>query len=149
MSRRLDAEVVVPVAAPPEDVFALVTDLERVPEWMPETIAAVERDGDAFRYRTVSDLAGTWRWAELEPPSRARWTGPPVSFGPLASFRVGATFDIEPAPRGSLVRARLALHLGRALPLMSAVFAHHARDHWERDVARLAELAALTPPRVA
>lgn len=142
VTRPLDVELVVPVAAPPGEVFALLAELTRVPEWMSETIASVERLCTAYRYRTVSGLAGTWTWLEYAPPSHLRWSGPAVAFGPLATFQVGASFDIaETRPGHSLARGRLELRLGRALRLLAPFLTRQAHAQWTRDLGRLAALA--------
>jgi hypothetical protein len=123
-------ELVVPVAAPPADVFVVLADLRRVPDWMTETIAAVEPAGTA------------WAVAESVAPSRLRFTGPAATYGPLAAFQVGAGFDIVDAgPGHSIVRGGLEVRAGRGLRLVAPLVARRARALWARDLGRLAALA--------
>ena len=153
---RVEPELTVAVDAPPAEVYALLADLERAPEWMGDRIASVRREGGAYRYVTVSGLSGTWRWAEREPPSRLRWTGSVVTYGPLAAFSLGASFAIAPGEDGgSLVRARLELHAGRGLWLVTPLLAREAQPIWSGQLARLKALAeasarhhAVQPPEV-
>jgi uncharacterized protein YndB with AHSA1/START domain len=135
---RVEPELTVAVAAPPDAVYALLADLERAPEWMGDRIASVRPEGDAFRYVTVSGLSGTWRWVERRPPSHLRWAGSRVTYGPLAAFSIGASFDIAPAPDGgSLVTGRLEMRAARGLRLVTPLLAREAQETWAAQLGRL------------
>jgi len=95
-------EVEVDIARPPEDVWAFVSDAERLPEWLEEFHTVVKESpgppgrGSVFRYTLEpGDRTSTLRYVEWEPGRRLAWDGPPLrSRGggarPRGSFEVAA-----------------------------------------------------------
>ena len=83
----------VEIARPPEDVYAVVADLERGPEWQPSLVRV-----DLERGVEVRRVAGHEREASFEVTRN----DPPRLFeivSHAASVRVRATFALEPPRR--------------------------------------------------
>ena len=118
------------IARPPEQVYAVVADLERGPEWQPTLVRV-----DAERGTEVRRIAGHERESRFEV-TRAE---PPRLFeivshdGPV---RAWATFELEPAGAGTRVRFSLVLELSGALrfagPMLRGRAEREARDNLER-----------------
>ena len=97
----------VTIAAPPADVFALVTNLERMGEWSPESGAVRWLDG-ASEAAVGARFAGDNEVA-LGPIPLKRWTtesevtvhDPPVTFEFVAAGYTTWRFDLEPVDGGT------------------------------------------------
>lgn len=88
------------IDAPPEAVWAVLTDLARYPDWNPlfpraeGTLATGERV--AFRIAPVGRTLSA-RVTELDAPRRLVWRAAPLGAWLMASEHV---FDLAPAPEG-------------------------------------------------
>lgn len=100
----------------PEDVFAVVTDLDRLPEWATVVIETREvsdrplRNGCTFRQtlRVLGrEVETEWRVEELEPPRHVAYAATGPGGGTLTMRQT-----VTPADRGS----RVALELHYELP---------------------------------
>jgi uncharacterized protein YndB with AHSA1/START domain len=117
------------IAAPPERVFALLTDPDQIARWMPVTLDP--RVGGAFRMGT-----GEWEVlgevTALEPPRRISftWDFPNRPIG----ARTEVTFELEPEGGGTRVRVR---HTGFVTQEEADA---HARG-WTHYTGRLAAVA--------
>ncbi len=146
MALEVTASAIVP--APPEQVFELLCDTERYPEWVTATNAVTTTDGPAREgstYHEVNPILGpwkastAWRVVEHEPPRRTVHESRDL---PLSS-----TFEVvmEVAPEGDASRVTLTLRGEPAMGPLGAVFASLMRGQVERDnrrsVAPFAELA--------
>ncbi len=128
----------------PEQLFDLVADVERYPEFLPWWRAArIERwDGDAyytdqvigfrgfvgerFRSKTVLDRPTRIDVASHGGPFRRfdiRWTFEPA---PSAGCRVGILVDVEPRPK--LVQGLLTLLFVNAMRRVVGAFERRARQ---------------------
>jgi uncharacterized protein YndB with AHSA1/START domain len=97
------------IARPPEEVYAVVSDLERGPEWQPTLVRV-----DVERGTEVRRIAGHEREARFEV-TRAE---PPRLFelvSHVSGVRAWATFELEPAGAGTRVRLSLLLELSGPL----------------------------------
>jgi hypothetical protein len=106
------------VDAVPEQVWAVLSDVERWPEW-DSGVAAVEGratpDGKVtIRSHAAPGRAFPVRVTELEPPTRLRLSGGM----PLGLFRGVRTFDITPAPEGGSTFRVREEYTGALLPLI-------------------------------
>jgi uncharacterized membrane protein len=134
------------VARPPEEVFPVVADGERLPEWMKDFERVEQlsdgapRLGTEYRYKFKRSPESTFEWAEFEPGRRVAWDGPPLKTGP-GSMRPRGGIDVEPAAEGSLVRVTLDPLPGGAmkvvLPLMRRAMRHGATENLSRLKAML------------
>lgn len=105
------------IAAPPETVWRVTTDVERWPEWTP-TVTRVRRIdagplavGSAVEIRQPAMPAVIWTVTELAPPRRFAWEGR------LRGLRMVATHELS--PDGSGTRNRLSIELtGPLAPLL-------------------------------
>src|SRR6185295_12937691 len=105
MEARMDAPVAasgeVEVAAPPERVWALLSAIERYPDWNP-AISEVRLEGPVRAGTSFSWKAGpgtirsTLR--EVTQPSVLAWTGRTMGISAIHVYRV------RPSDRGSIVR---------------------------------------------
>jgi carbon monoxide dehydrogenase subunit G len=132
-------------AAPPEDVFALLSDTARYSEWVTGTDAVTRTDGparDGSTYDEVNPVLGPWKakthWrvVEHEAPRRSRHETGDI---PLSShFQV----VMEVAPEGDASRVTLTLRGEPALGPVGAVFARLMQGQVERDNRRSVEAFA-------
>ncbi len=124
-------EETVEISRPPEEVYAVVADLERAPEWQ-GSLASV----DVERGIEVRRIAGQRRESHFEVQERK----PPQRFaietrsGPV---RANAVFTLaERDGGGTLVRLDLEVHAGGAArlagPMIRATAGREARDNLRR-----------------
>jgi uncharacterized protein YndB with AHSA1/START domain len=109
-------EVEARMAAPPERVWPVLTDLTRFGEWSPENRGGTWVDGDGpalgarFRGRQAHKAVGEWETTstvtECEPPRRFTWV-----VGPSAE-EAGASWSFELAPDGDGTRVRFRAQMG-------------------------------------
>jgi carbon monoxide dehydrogenase subunit G len=133
------------VAAPPEDVFALLSDTARYSEWVTGTNEVTRTDGPAVEgstYDEVNPVLGPWKakthWrvVEHEAPRRSRHETGDI---PLSShFQV----VMEVAPEGDASRVTLTLRGEPALGPIGGVFARLMHGQVERDNRRSVEAFA-------
>lgn len=133
------------VAAPPEDVFALLSDTARYSEWVTGTNAVTRTDGPAAEgstYDEINPILGPWKakthWrvVEHEAPRRSRHETGDI---PLSShFQV----VMEVAPEGDASRVTLTLRGEPALGPVGAGFARLMKGQVERDNRRSVEAFA-------
>jgi carbon monoxide dehydrogenase subunit G len=118
------------IARPPEEVYAVIADLERGPEWQPSLVRV-----DAVRGTEVRRIGGQEREARFEitrdePPRLFEI----VSHG--GPVRARASFELEPLDGGTRVRFSLVLELGGALRVAGRMIRgraeHEARENLER-----------------
>jgi uncharacterized protein YndB with AHSA1/START domain len=80
----IEAIVEVEIQRPPSVVWSVITDTERLPEWVGEiTAARDETDGPTevgamVRYTVKGDRSSTFELVEWDPPRRFAWDGPPL-----------------------------------------------------------------------
>ena len=115
-----DFAIAVEISAAPDRVWAVMSDIERWPEWTP-TVTRVERLGRGplavgQRARILQPRLprAVWRITALEPGRSFTW----VTRSP--GVVVTARHSVEPAGDGT--RAHLALHFGGILgPLVARI----------------------------
>ena len=134
-------ELTVEIARPPEDVFELLSDIERLPEWQMSAVEA-HTDGplaEGSRVREKRRLLGREVDTELqivafEPPRRLtlRSLGGPVRF----------TVDHELVALGGGTQLRFLAEAqpGGLLRLTEPVLARAAEQEFRQDFDRLKEL---------
>jgi carbon monoxide dehydrogenase subunit G len=120
----------VEIAKPQELVFALVRDLERGPEWQP-SLESVDVDaGTEVRRIGGRRQTATFFVVEDDAPRRLAI----ASEGGPAKAR--ATFDLEPAGDGTIVKFKLDVELRGAVRfagrLVKAATQHEVRTTLER-----------------
>jgi uncharacterized protein YndB with AHSA1/START domain len=117
--------------APPEEVFAMFVDPERLVRWLGLSATLEPRPGGLFRFEVVPGQFCEGRYVVVEPPDRLvftwGWTDPAMLPGP-GSSSVQVTFRAaEEGTRLRLVHSDLATSDGRLL--------HD--DGWSRFLSRL------------
>lgn len=149
----------VDIAAPPEAVWAIVSDLRRTPEWSPECrkLLVLGRGG---RIETGATLIGINRLRLAVWPTRSVVTD--VSPGRRIAWNVrtsGASwsYELEPTPTGTrLVERRDG---GSGMPLVAATFTRfflggvsghsdELDDHIGESLQRIKSLAEGASPRL-
>lgn len=122
--RRIERSI--EIERPPEDVFAVLTDLDRLPEWA--TVVAKTRDvselplreGCTFR-QTIRvlgrELESDWRVTELDPPRRVAYEARAPGGGVMLMSQT-----VSPAGAGS----RVDLEIDYDVPggLLGEIFDH-------------------------
>jgi uncharacterized protein YndB with AHSA1/START domain len=113
---RPSQEVEVRIAAPPERVWPVLTDLARFGAWSPENEGGTWLDaggpavGARFRGRQSHRAVGTWETTstvtECDPPRRFTWV-----VGPNAE-EAGASWSFELAPDADGTRVRFRAVMG-------------------------------------
>jgi hypothetical protein len=87
MRTTLNVEVVIDIERPASDVWAMVSDFTRLPEWIGEFDEVVSEgeapagQGAFFRYRLApgpGEREGLMELVEWDPPQRLAWDGPPL-----------------------------------------------------------------------
>jgi uncharacterized membrane protein len=133
------------VERPPEEVFPLVADGERLPEWM-EDFERVEQVsegppalGTEYRYKFKRSPESSFEWSEFEPGRRVAWSGPPLKTGP-GSLQPRGGIDVEPAPEGSLVRVTLDPLPGGVMKVVLPLMRRAMRNGSVQNLSRLKAL---------
>jgi uncharacterized membrane protein len=133
------------VERPPEEVFPIVADGERLPEWM-EDFERVEqvsegppRLGTEYRYKFKRSPESTFEWSEFEPGRRVAWDGPPLKTGP-GSLRPRGGIDVEPAEEGSRVRVTLDPLPSGAMKVVLPLMRRSMRNGAVQNLSRLKAL---------
>jgi uncharacterized protein YndB with AHSA1/START domain len=141
----MTVSVEVTVERPPEQVFPVVADGERLPEWM-EDFERVEQVsegapalGTEYRYKMRRAPESTFQWSEFEPGRRVRWSGPPVKAGP-GSLEPRGGIDVEPAAEGSRVRVTLDPVPRGAMKLLLPIMRRSMRNGAVQNLSRLKAL---------
>jgi carbon monoxide dehydrogenase subunit G len=140
MAFEVTASAMIP--APPDQVFALISDTARYPEWVTGTDAVTRTDGPATEgstYDEVNPILGPWKakthWrvAEHEAPRRSRHETRDI---PLSSH-----FEVlmEVAPEGDASRVTITLRGEPALGPVGAAFARLMKGQVDRDNRRSVE----------
>ena len=143
MTLQVTSSAVVP--ASPEQVFELLCDTARYPEWVTATSAVPRTDGPAREgssYDEVNPILGpwkastTWRVIEHEPPRR--------TVHETGDLPLSSRFEVvmEVAPEGDASRVALTLRGEPALGPLGAVFASLMRGQVDRDNRRSVETFA-------
>jgi hypothetical protein len=140
------------VAASPDAVWAVLTDVTRVGEWSHETRGARWLDGDRAAVGATfrgANKAGAIRWSrvctitDLVEPSKLAYITDGKLFGDSARW----VFELVPVPGGTrIIQTHQVVSLPRWLELIVFVFvpAHRGRlDALSADLERLGALAAL------
>jgi carbon monoxide dehydrogenase subunit G len=124
------------IARPPEDVYTLIADLERGPEWQPSLVRV-----DVERGTEVRRVGGHEREASFDVTRNE----PPRLFeivSHASPVRAWATFELEPVERGTRVDLALVLELGGPLRFAGRMVRgrveREARENLER-LKRLVE----------
>lgn len=122
------------IARPPEDVYALVSDLERGPEWQPSLVCV-----DVERGTEVRRVAGQERKASFEVTrNEAPRLFEIVSRG--GPVRARATFELTPAGAGTRVDLALVLELSGPLRFAGGMVRGRAEREARENLERLKEL---------
>jgi uncharacterized protein YndB with AHSA1/START domain len=106
MSRTIEVKIEVLIARASEDVWAFVSDFERLPEWLEEFRTVVKlsegpvAEGTVFRYTIEpGQRSSTLQIVEWEPGRRLAWDGPPLKWHGGAG-RPRGYFEVTDAGEG-------------------------------------------------
>jgi uncharacterized protein YndB with AHSA1/START domain len=137
--------VEVTVERPPGEVFPVVADGERLPEWMEDFERVEQRSegppglGTEYRYKMRRAPESTFEWSEFVPGRRVAWSGPPLKTGP-GSLEPRGGIDVEPADEGSLVRVTLDPVPRGAIKLLMPIMRRSMRNGAVQNLSRLKAL---------
>ena len=133
------------VSARPDEVFTLLSDTVRYPEWVTGTDAVTRTDGPAREgstYDEVNPVLGPWRakthWRVVEHDAPRR------SVHSTGDIPLSSHFEVvmEVAPEGDASRVTMTLRGQPALGPVGAVFARLMRGQVDRDNRRSVEAFA-------
>jgi uncharacterized protein YndB with AHSA1/START domain len=99
---KLDVSLEAVLPAPPENVWAALTDPAAISEWLMATTDFVPRIGASFRMKTGRLAAEGWVRAEvleLDQPRRMVW-----AWSVDAAEPTTVTFELTPVAEGTLLR---------------------------------------------
>jgi uncharacterized protein YndB with AHSA1/START domain len=122
------------IARPPEDVYALVADLERGPEWQPSLVRV-----DVARGKEVRRIGGQEREASFDVTRNEA----PRLFEIVSHarpVRAWATFELTPVEHGTRVDLSLVLELAGALRLAGGMVRGRAEREARENLERLKAL---------
>ena len=122
------------IARPPEDVYALVSDVERGPEWQPSLVRV-----DVERGIEVRRVAGQEREASFDV---TRNEAPRLFevFSRGGPVRAWATFELAPDGAGTRVDLTLVLELSGALRFAGGMVRGRAEREARENLERLKAL---------
>jgi uncharacterized protein YndB with AHSA1/START domain len=148
----LDVEIAVEIERSPDEVWAFVSDFERLPQWLEEFEAVTKEsqrsvgEGTVFRYTLApGHRSATIEIVDWEPGRRLAWDGPPLrSRG--GGARPRGFLEVSAASEG---RARLVSRyqpeLSGTLVLMRPAFQRWLRRQRAADAQRLKRLLESGP----
>jgi uncharacterized membrane protein len=122
------------VARPPEDVFAVVADLERAPEWQDSLESVDVKRGIEVRNVAGRRREGRFELKENDPPRML------AIESRSGSVRADARFTLSPVDGGTGVDFRLALDLGTGGRLAAAMVRGRVAREARQNLERLSEL---------
>jgi carbon monoxide dehydrogenase subunit G len=122
------------IARPPEEVYAVIADLERAPEWQPSLVRV-----DVARGTEVRRIAGHEREASFDVTrnERPRLFEIVSNAGPV---RAWATFELQPVQVGTRVDFALVLELGGPLRFAGRMVRGRAEREARENLERLKRL---------
>jgi uncharacterized protein YndB with AHSA1/START domain len=149
MKTSLDVEVSAEIQRPAHDVWAVVSDATRFPEWLEEFEEVVQESdgpvgkGAVFHY-TLSpgpgDRSAVIEWVAWDPPHRLAWDGPPL-MSRLGGARPRGTFEVvELAPDRCRFISHYQPELSGALSLLRPILVRWLKKHRTSDTRRLKTL---------
>jgi uncharacterized membrane protein len=131
----VNVEDSVEIAKPQELVYALVRDLERAPEWQPSLESVDVQAGTEVRRIGGKRQTATFLVVEDDAPRRLAIT----SESSPATAR--ATFDLEPAGDGTVVKFTLDVELRGAARFASRLVKAATQHEVRTTLQRLKEVA--------
>jgi carbon monoxide dehydrogenase subunit G len=118
----------------PEDVYALVADLERSPEWQPSLVRVDVDRGVEVRRVAAHERQARFEVTRNEPPRLFEIVS---HAGPV---RARATFELQPVTAGTRVELAVVLELGGALRLAGRMIRGRAEQEARENLERLKEI---------
>ena len=129
---RLDVER--RIGAPPDEVFAYLTDPAKYARWMGRDAELDPRPGGLYRVRMSPDAVALGEYVAVEPPSRVVFTWGWEGSGSVPPGSTTVEITLQEDGDGTLLRLR---HTG----FSSDADADLHREGWEMYVARLAAVS--------
>jgi uncharacterized protein YndB with AHSA1/START domain len=154
MSRTIEVKIEMLIARPSEEVWAFVSALERLPEWLEEFRAVVKQsegpvgEGTVFRYTLApGERSSTFQMVEWEPGRRLAWDGPPLKWHGGAA-RPRGYFEVTDAGEGGQTQFLSGYQpvLTGTMALLAPVMKRWLRTQRLIDTARLKTLLETSHP---
>jgi len=124
----------VEIARPREDVYALVADLARGPEWQPSLVRVDVERGVEVRRVVGHEHEARFEVTRNEPPRLFEIVSR------SSPVRAWATFELEPADGGTRVDLTLLLELGGPFRFAGRMVRGRAEQEARENLRRLKEL---------
>jgi uncharacterized protein YndB with AHSA1/START domain len=145
--RTIDVEVRVQLGRPSGQVWAFVSDLERLPEWLEEFRTVVKQsdgpvgEGTVFRYTLdPGGRSSTLQIVEWVPGRRLAWHGPPLKWRGGAAAPRGYLEVTEVGEGRAQLVTRYQPELTGTMALLARVMKRWLRKQRLTDAARLKAL---------
>lgn len=141
----MQVEIAIDIDAPPDRVWAVMSDVERWPEWT-ESMAKVERLepgpltlGSTARVKQPRLAAATWRVTAFDLGKGFVWESRTMGSHVIGGHRI--------EPRGDGSRAVLTIRMtGGLTPLFAPLTSRFVRRYMEMEAAGLKTRSEETPP---
>jgi uncharacterized protein YndB with AHSA1/START domain len=152
LKTEFEITVAIEIDAPRDAVWAIVSDPERLPEWMEEMEAAHQESngppglGSVVRYTLApGHLSGTFEVVEWEPASTLAWDGPPLPWLG-GGLRPRGSFELADADGGrTRFTGRYRPELSGAQVLLRPYLKWWARRARRASTLKLKEMAEAEP----
>jgi uncharacterized protein YndB with AHSA1/START domain len=144
MPKQIDVDVTRQMSAPPERLWAVAGDLNRLAEWLQfasavEDVSAPGGEGATYTVKPQKSYEPTTHWtiSEWDPPSRQVHTSEMPAVGGVHSL-----LEIAPAGGGSTVHVRwTGSPKGLMGRLMASMMQKRITENWERSLQELDRIA--------
>jgi uncharacterized protein YndB with AHSA1/START domain len=153
----LAVEVTSEIERPAGEVWAMVSDATRLPEWLDEFEEVVQQSsgpvgkGTVFRYTLgpgPGERSANLKWVGWDPPRRLAWDGPPLK-SRLGGARPRGSFEVvELGKQRCRFVSRYEPELSGALALMRPALVRWLRRQRTADTRRLKDLLEHRAPAV-
>jgi uncharacterized protein YndB with AHSA1/START domain len=152
VSRSIEVELEVHIGRPAEEVWAFVSDGERLPEWLEEFHTVIKQTegpighGTIYRYTLEpGHRSSTIQYVEWEPGRRLAWDGPPIKWHGGAA-RPRGSFEVTDADgRHARLVSRYQPLLSGTMAVLAPVMKGWLRKQRLKDNARLKALLESRP----
>jgi carbon monoxide dehydrogenase subunit G len=140
------------IAAPPEEVFAYLADLDNLPEWQSGIISAQRVDAGEMRVGSSARVARELMGQRLEVPLTVSDYEPPTRLGitsEASGVKVAAMLDLRPVDSGTATDFLFMMEIRGSLvtAFMEPMIASAAKGDIDASVARVQ--ARFADPRSA
>jgi carbon monoxide dehydrogenase subunit G len=142
-------DLTIEIARPPDDVFGLLTDIERLPEWQESAVSA-STDGE-LRVGSVIGEQRRFMGRDIETKDEVTAYDPPRRFD-VKSRGAPVSYEIhhilEPSGTGTRLRVDVDVRVGSMMRLVAQAPLKVAERELRSDFERLKQLVETAPSSI-